>query len=57
MFSHIMAWKIAGRGLKFYYLELAHKRIPNRNNVLLTAEHVRTVKVTRLKKLIESVVT
>ena len=57
VFSHIMAWKIAGRGSKFYYLEHAHKRIPDRIHVLFTEEHVGTVKVTRSKKLIESVVT
>ena len=57
MFSHIMDWKISGRGLKFHYLELTHKRIPDRIHVLFTEEHVGTVKVTRSKKLIESVVT
>ena len=29
LFSRIMAWKIAGSGLQFYHLELAHKRKPD----------------------------
>ena len=53
LFSHIMAWKIAGSGLKFHHLELTHKRKPDG----FTEEHVGTVRVTRSKKLIESVVT
>ena len=57
LFSHIMAWKVAGSGLKFHYLELAHKRKPDGIHVLFTEEHVGTVRVTRSNKLIESVVT
>ena len=57
MFSHVMAWKIAGSGLKFHHLELAHKRKPDGIHVLLTEDHVGTVRVTRSKKLILSVVT
>ena len=57
LFSHIMAWKIAGSGLKFHHLELAHKRKPDEIHVLFTEEHVGTVRVTRSKKLIISVVT
>ena len=57
VFSHIMAWKIAGSGLKFHHLELAHKRKPDGIHVSFTEEHVGTVRVTRSRKLIESVVT
>ena len=54
-----MAWKFAGSGLKLHYmyLELAHKRKPDGVHVLFTKEHVGTVRVTRSKKLIESIVT
>ena len=57
LFSHIMAWKIAGSGLKSHHLELEHKRKPDGIHVLFIEEHVGTVRVTRKKKnLIESVV-
>ena len=42
VFSHIMAWKIVGRGLKFHHFELAHQRKPDENHVLFTEEHVGT---------------
>ena len=41
--------------MNFHHLELARKRNPDRIHALFTEEHVETVRVTRSKKLIESV--
>ena len=49
VFSHIMAWKIAGSGLKFHHLELTYKRKPDGIHILFTEEHVGIVRVTRSK--------
>ena len=51
-----MAQKIAGSGLNSHHLELAHKRNPDRIHVLFTEAHDGSDRVTKSKKIIESIV-